>query len=499
MKKTKTGILIAIMVFMTMLLLVACGGNGNDNNDNNANVTPPPANNDPAPDPTPTPAGNDEPTPVIEPEQPRGIIHEPKDMGGRTVRFSSWFEGSQNFVAFGNEPDPATASNYFIERLIWDNARRVEQEFNVNFSETIVDFGYVISTLTASVMAGEPNADFTFIDGGMTLTAALGNLILPLDEINLPNSDIFGPRIYGSPRIDQLGHVWTVGPNEPDPGGMGMGVNLDIINAIGAQNPVDLYNRGQWNWTNALEIMRMATRDTTGDGINDQWGLAGQPGDFVTYFIGGNDGILVTEDFQFGMDHPNTIEALEFVETIFREGLWEFDPVLGADPGDWGRNFWAAHDGNSALFTASYWTLNDGDLPFEFALVPFPTGPSNTSGNTFMGGWRQGFGIPAGTDWDPADLLIIFEELIAWPGDEPGLLHEEVLDMLRGTFLTEEDAQRQLNMINSMAMEMGKVVPQYHWVLGDFVGYFVNQEMTVLQAIEAHRGPQQELLDNFFR
>ena len=426
-------------------------------------------------------------------------LHAPRDMGGRTIRFSSWFEGSQNFVAFGDEPDPATASNYFVERLIWDNARRVEREFNVNFSETIVDYGYNLSTLTTSVMAGEPSADWAFITGTMTLSAALGDIILPLDEINLPGSDIFGPGIYGQVRVNQLGHAWTVGPNEPDPGGMSMGVNLDIINAIGAQNPVDLLNQGQWNWENALDIMRRATRDTTGDGITDQWGIAGQPGDFLTYFIASNDGILVTEDLQFGMDHPNTIAAFEFAETIFREGLWEFDPVLGADPGDWGRNFWVAQEGNSALFTASYWTLNDGDLPFEFAVVPFPTGPANRSGNTYMGGWRQGFAIPSGVNWDPADLLMIFEELTAWPGDAPYLLDEDVLNMLRSIFLTEEDAQRQLHMIDSMAMEMGKVVPQYHWVLGEFVSYFINQEMTVLQAIEAHRGPQQELLDNFFR
>jgi len=489
----KTSI-VAILLVLALVFVTACRNNEDDNEtvptaNEGTSETPPAGGTAPANGTNDAPA-----TPAS-----TVVIHEPQDMGGRTVRISSWWEGSQNFIGFGDEPDPGTAANYLTERLMWDNTRRVEREFNTSFEEVLIDFGYVLSTITSSVMAGEPVSDIAFLGGSMTLSSAVSGTILPLDEINLSSSDIFGAGIYGQIRVNELGHVWVVGPNEPYPGGMGMGVNLNIINAIGAQNPVDLYNAGQWTWENALEIMRLATRDTTGDGIIDQFGIAGQPGDFVAYIIGSNDGLLVTDDFQYGFDHPNTIEAFEFAETIFREGLWEYDRVHGFNVGDWGRNFWAAHDGNAALFTASYWTTNYGDLPFEFALVPWPTGPSNTSGNTFLAGWRQGFAFPASSDWAPADLLMVFEELTAWSGDDPGLLDESVLNMLRGRFLTEEDAQRQMNLVNTMGSCIGFVVPEYSWVLGDFVSYFLTQEQTVLQAIETHRGPRQEMLDNFFR
>jgi len=479
MKFFKNGKMVALVLLMALCLVFAAACNRERDEDESGNGAP--VAND---DDVVSTAG----------------LHAPRDLGGRTLRFHSWWDGSQTFVNAGEAPDPATAGNYYAERRVWENTQRVMQEFNISFDFGLTDFGYNIPTLTTAVMAGAPNSELHFVDGTGSLITALGDIIVPIDSINLPGSDLLGPRVYSQVRVETLGHLWTFGPNEPNPGAMTMGVNLDIINAIGAPNPVELYNAGQWNWANALDIMRNATADTTGDGTIDRWGLAGQPGDIIAYFIGGNDGILVTDDLNFGMDHPNTVEALEFMELIFREGLWEFCPVQGADPGDWGRNFWAAHDGNSALFSASYWTLNYGDLPFEFAIVPFPTGPSNTSGNTWMGGWQQGFSIPtANANWTPAEVLMIFEELVSWPGDEPELLAEDVHNMLRARYPTEADMMRQLNATNTMANEMGMVVPEYFWVLGDFVGYFLRQEMTVSQALEAHRGPRQELLDNFFR
>jgi len=484
----------ALLLALAMVFFAACS-----NNDDSGDTTvqdQPPVTDTGAAD-TGTQDDTVAPPADVTPEEPQiSGLHAPRDLGGNTINLLSWWPGSHQFFGLVDEPDPGTANNYFIERLMWDNARRVEREFNVNFYELLLEYGYVLSTLSTSVLAGSPIADIAFISGGMTLTASINDVIQPLDEAAFPGSDLFGAGIYSRIRTTAFGHDWIMGPNEPNPGGMSMGVNLDIINAIGVQNPVDLYLAGQWNWENALNIMRTATRDTTGDGTIDQWGIAGQPGDFVAYLIGGNDGMLVTEDLNVGFDQPNAVEALEFAQTIFSEGLWQGDPL---EPGDWGTNFWAHHEGNAALFTTSYWTTNYGDLPFEFAVVPWPIGPSNTSGNTFNGGWQQGFSFPTASDWSNIDLLTVFEELTYWPGDDPGLMAEGVMNMLRGRFLTEEDAQRQMRMMETMASDLGFVVPEYHWFLGGVVGYFLRGEQTVSQAVEIHRPVRQEMLDNFFR
>jgi multiple sugar transport system substrate-binding protein len=487
--------LVIIVLLVMVLVLAACNRNGN----NEVTPDPTPAGQETPPPPPPAPEPADEQEP--EPEGPAlAGIHPVKDMGGRTITIGCWWENAFNFSGMGwEEPDPATADNYFIARKQWDNAQRVRAEFNVNFAETVLEHDAMLETLTATVMAGDPFADIVMLGGGMILSAVVGDLIIPLDSVNLPNSDILGPQVYGHTVNSFRDERWSFMPNTPFLDAFTIGINMDIINAIGAPNPQELFDRGLWTWDAMLDIMRTATRDTDGDGMFDQWGLAGQPGDIMFYFIGANDGPLVSADLNYYLDHPNTVEALEFMETIFRERLWEYDPVLGMEVGDWGRNFNAFAEGNSAFWPATTWAMRGGDLPFDFLTVPFPLGPSNTSGNTQLFGWRQSWTLTFGSDWDPADLLIIAEEFWSWPGDEPDLMPDEELGWPRGVWRTEQCVQHVFYSGLNMNNDIGMVVPQYNWVFGAFVNYFANQEMTVMQAIETHRGPSQELLDAFFR
>jgi len=493
----KSGMLIMVMLVVA-LLLAACSGNNNGNGETVPVATP---GNDAVETPPPPPPADDDATVAhVEYEtSTRSGIHEPRDMGGRTLMIASDWGNAMPFSRLGyEEPDPATAGNYFIDRLIWDNAQRVYREFNfvldyVTIAEDLT------SVFTASVMAGDPIGDLVFLSGGQQLSAIVGDLIMPLTVANLPNSDVLGAQIYGRVSNHAFGQPWSLYYSSLSPHIFMMGVNLDIINAIGAPNPVDLFNQGRWTWEAALDIMRMATRDTTGDGTFDQWGIAGQPGDLMNHFIAANDGIFVDDNLQYAFDHPNTIEALEFMETIFHEGLWQYDPVMGADPTDWGRNFFAFHEGNAALFKSIFWGMNGGDLPFEFAVVPFPTGPSNTTGSTWGSGWDGGLTFPHGSSWDPADLLMIAEEFLAWPGPYVELIVEGGLTTARETFRTEEDVQRWAANSHNVRRDIGHVVPEFNWVSGDFAGYFISREMNVMQAIEAYRAPQQELLDLFFR
>ena len=494
--------LIIVAVFALTLLLAACGNNDNDNDGGTTNQT---TTQTDVPTP-PAPPADVDPTDVdeyygVESDPPvrAAGIHEPRDLGGQVLRIGSWWEGTLAFAWDGEEPDPAEAQNYFIDRLIWDNSQRVLQEFNFTLEEVILEYEYMLETLTASVMAGDAFADIILLSGGMQLSAIRGDLIQPLDSLGLANSDILGPQVYSHVFLHAFGHPWAFWDNRPEANGMFMGVNLDLINAIGAQNPVDLFNNGQWTWDAALDIMRLATRDTTGDGLMDQFGVAGQPGDIAFNLMGANDAPMVSDDLQYAFDHPNSIRTLEFIDAIFREGLWQYDRAHAPDFNNWGVNFWAFHEGNAAMFPAATWAMNDGDLPFEFAALPFPLGPDNTSGNVRLTGWDQALVIPHASRWNGADVLMVYEEFSAWPGDEPELMIEDGLGWPRGIFLTEDDVQRVVYVGRHTNRDLGMVIPEYSWVLNQFIEYFANNEMTVLQAVETHRGPRQEMIDNFFR
>jgi len=481
---------IVLMILAGMLAFTACG-NGGD--------APAPA--PPVQDTTVEAPGPDVPAVEQEADAPEWHIHPPRDMGGRVLRIGGWFDPIIPAAMIGTEPSPAVDENYFVARMMWDNARRVEELFNISFEDTIIGYDDVLPTLTSTVAAGSPFADVVMLSGWMQLSAVQGNLIQNFADVNLPESDILGGgQVYGQVITDDLGGIWAIRWNSINTGPAMIGVNLDIINAIGAQNPVDLYEAGQWTWDAALEIMRLAT---TGDGT--RFGLACQPTDLALHFIAANDGRMVTPDLNYGFDMANTIEALEFMEQIFSERLWSYDRVSGYEMGEWARNFHSGlTEGEAALFQTVTWSIDQNDPAFEFAVVPFPVGPSNTSGGTWMTGWLDGLVVPVGTDWPLEDIVIVLEELFAWAGDEPELQFEGGdIGWLRAVYLTEEDVQRVIGAGLTSASDVGMNVniggEGYHWILGTFLSHFWSQEMGVLTAVETYRGPRQEMLDQMFR
>ncbi|MDR0272092.1 MAG: extracellular solute-binding protein [Clostridiales bacterium] len=428
-----------------------------------------------------------------------GRIHEVRDFGGRTLTIGAWWQNPISAIAW-HPHDRTTSSNYELEQMVWENARRVEEVFNVRFDVQVVQYEDFVSELAASVAVGEPFADVVYLDDWMQLMARY-NYIQPWDSADLPSSDLLGERIYTQVAMRDTEHIWAINQNGIDAQAYGLGVNLDIIYANKLPNPVYLYEAGEWTWDAMLEIMRGATLDIDGDGILDQFGIAGQPGQIIQHLIGANDGIMVDSDFNYGFFHPNTVAALEFSQIIFNEFLWasEYGGIM--DNGNWDRNFYCAYDeGHSALFVAIIWAFENRPPDFNYAFVPFPTGPDNTTGSTWLTGFRQGVSVPVGTEWDIADILIILEELWSWSGDQPNLLLEtDGIEWLRENLPTEGDVQRAIHAGNTAVSDIGRVAGMYYWVLGNFAETFWNREMNVMQAIKFFYGPQQELLDEMFR
>lgn len=493
-KTIKIAALVAVLV--VALALTACRGD-NDNGGGAATPTPTPVA---TPSPTPANGGAEVVEPDPEPIPAAFGLHAPVDLGGREIRIGTWWENTLSQAMLGDEPDMETAVDYFIERQIWDNARRVERDFNVTFREIIIPYDDFFAHLTTTAMAGEPFAEILMLEGYMILAASQNNIIQPINSILLPGSDVQGSRTFTTARVESGGNIWSMHSNAPIAGGIGLGVNLDIINAIGANNPVTLYEQGQWTWDAFLDIMRLATRDTTGDNIVDQFGIAGTPADIIAHLIASNDGVLVNLDLNYGFDHPNTIEALELVQTIFSERLWYYDRIgeLEFDAGNWGRNFFAFQDGVATFWPLRTWAVQDVPPTFSWAFVPFPRGPENRSGNTMSAGWPQSFAIAAGID-RPEEILTVFEELMAWPGEDTTLLFEAGAGWPRQHFPTEADVVRMMRVFDNTFTDIGWNVYQYDWVIGDIATDLWSGERTVAEAIEYHRGPSQERLDLAFR
>jgi multiple sugar transport system substrate-binding protein len=432
------------------------------------------------------------------------FVEEPetRDFGGRVLTIGAWWDTPIAEIALGSEPNRATSQNYALERAVWDNTRRVEREFNVRFETVTATYSDFMPMFTTRVLSGAHFADVVVMDGLMQLEAIRGNIIIPWDDASFPDSDVFGAQVYARPTTHHAGRVWAINPHGANAAdAYGLGVNLDIIYADGLPNPVELFESGLWTWDVMLDLMRAVTRDTNNSGTINQFGIAGVPGEIIMHLIGSNDGILVDADLNYGLAHPNTMLALEFAAQIFDERLWASEPGGIMNAGNWYHNFFSGYEyGNVAFFPMVTWGLSVMPPPFEYAFVPFPTGPNNRTGNTWLSGYEQGICIVSNTEWDAEDILFLLEELFSWHGGRTDLLQGSTqIEWIRENYLTEDDVQRVLFANNTAAVCVGRSTRTYDLMFNEMATAFYNGEMTAVQAIEHFRAPSQEILDRAYR
>lgn len=408
-----------------------------------------------------------------------------KDLGGRTFTFA------YNWDAYPmTEPDPASATMEDIYK--YDNLKRVEAKYNCKINYINVPYEEIAEKLTTSVMAGAPFADAVLLDAQQIIAPALNNQIIPLEDINLPEADIFNAQevLYESGNV--CGKNYGMKDKNEDVDGYFMGVNLDIINELGLENPVELYEKGEWTWDKFLEIAKAATKDTDGDGAIDQWGLSGVPLVLAKMFIASNDGYL-TDDINIkeGLSDPKTMEALEFYSSLYNTEKVVY--LADNNVWEWNGNLDAFKTGDSAMFQLQNWMLPTGDsaLQYQYTIVPMPKGPSNDAGTTYITG-QGGVVIPTGTE-NPEDVLMIFEEINDWYGDDYSIKADATLEWLETLYQTEEDIERALSIKDTEKIDITEGIADYP--ISTVVGNLIEDGQTVAQAVEANKQLAQDSIE----
>ena len=426
-----------------------------------------------------------------------------RDLGGRVIRWLNW--GEENaFPPDSPEPDPNESNDFFTDMARWQHAQDLYRDWNFTIENIVVDFEEVMNVLTTSVLAGDPAADLVMLHTGWILTAITGGLIIPFNDFLPADHDIFTTQTHAWVTADVGGQAWTVRERMRPDDGHFLGVNMDIINAIGAPNPVELYERGEWTFDAFLEITQMATRSTTGDGRIDQFGISGVLADLVNNMIAANGGRLTTEDLNYGFDDPATMRALEAVyELLNVQRAWDFDPDGGYEIWDWWRNAFAFMEGNAAFFVAQIYMLPElEDRTFTYAAVPFPIGPDNRTGVTFMSGFTSGLAIPRGVQ-NPLDVFETWYEFNRWYGDDLEWVDEASMVWPMSRFMTEADGLRIMNnILNNRFVDPGMAVTVdgigYSWISGTMGELFWRGTETPASIVEAERPVRQAMLDTVF-
>jgi len=491
MKARKLVILIAALGVLA-LLLVACG--------NNNNADPPTTT---APTAAPTTTGPTETTAPPTTTEPAPVQPEFPDLDGRVVRFGSqamyWFTSIGSFNEDGWVTPVDDNPNYFVHRLRYENRQRVEELFNIVIEPVLIPGGEIIGRLGTANLAGEAYVDIIYMGPAHVNTAFSRGYVMPINDLGRPDSNWRTTQTHMWPGLTVDGDILGLVRPLPVMNQQGIFVNLDVINAFGAPNPVDLFDRGEWTWDAMRDIMAMTTS-------GDYFGVSGALGQAMMHFIVANDAYIVNPvTLEIGHDNPAALAAMEFFQEILANGWfmvadYEADNYLVA-----GANSPSFNQGRSALhFVPGVATINaernaaGGTLPMNFDWVPHPVGPNNTSGVTYQNNGRNNESIIVGAE-DPEILLWILEELFMWPGYDYYVEHEADHDWARAWAPNEALVSRLVNNGTNMAADLGPLTgvvgAGFH---NNLLLALYNNEMTIAQYIEYHRQDRNHALRVWF-
>ncbi len=350
------------------------------------------------------------------------------DFGGETVTIISWTSERM--------------ANYFKDDLaVMGRIEAAEELFNVK-----IDFMQTRDIPAVNfnrLMSGESINDLWHLQHGIGYWELVSNNALyPVEEI-LPDGYYDQlPRLLGALQdaMRYQGQIWGIGPVEYSPlfGYIPMtfvAFNRTLLEREGLPDPYELYVDGEWTWEAATDIAIRATRDLTGTGENNQWGMSSVS---VGYLAASNGADIVRTDedgkVKFVADEPAFIEALE----QYREWMSELEVLTTT--GSFTRGQVAMHfDVGGGTFVTLMNNMVD-----EWGIVPYPKGPRMEENSWIVGGANT-TGIPINAK-DPEALLAL--KTFLWREEDVSVNdllatyvpHEEAADLfLRSNYEWEGD------------------------------------------------------------
>lgn len=225
------------------------------------------------------------------------------DMGGRTIKWVSWYDESIQ----EDNPD-----NIKRKR----NLEELMKKHNFKMEYVIVDFGEYQDKVTASLVAGEPIGDIIRVARPwMIPTLVNQGLFAPVDEYT-KNEKVFIQQYTNEySQYEGRGYGFRTGINGAS---SGIFYNRTLMNQLGMKPLQEYVNEDNWNWDTFIQVAKEANKDSNNDGKLDIWGLASAS--LLVPAMASNEANLVILDKQ-GLEDPKTLEVLNFLSRLATESV----------------------------------------------------------------------------------------------------------------------------------------------------------------------------------
>ncbi len=319
------------------------------------------------------------------------------------------FDGRHFIYIDWGEPGPNEFSPERQARL-----EELQRKHNFSFEFSILPFVEYNETFTSSVLGGEPVGDivqmhYMWFYPGMVSKG----FFEPLDDLGVLD---FNDSKWNSFLLDYTnyeGKQYGMATGKTGAQG-GMFWNKTLFERDGLPDLYELQNNYEWTWDKFREIGIAATRDTTGDGHLDQWGVSSG----AIEIIHSNDAYIVDivdGKPTFGLSEANAVEALQYYQDMKLN-----DEMYFTAPGDasWDYSLGQFAEGKIAMICGAFWMsyMFRDTMTDEWGFVFFPMGPKATEYVSPYGGFNFPT-IPSGLD-KPEDVARVWDLFTAPFEDE---------------------------------------------------------------------------------
>lgn len=311
------------------------------------------------------------------------------DMGGRTIKWVSWYDESIK----EDNPDSIKMK---------ENLDALMAKHNFKMEYVVIDYGEIQEKVTASLVAGEPVGDIIRLARPWMIPSLVSQgLFWPVDEYT-KNEKVFIQQYTNEyAQYEGRGYGFRAGINGAS---SGIFYNRTLMNQLGMKPLQEYVNENNWNWETFIQVAKEGNKDSNNDGKLDMWGLASAS--MLVQAMASNEANLVAADKQ-NLEDPKTLEVLYFLSRLATENIAR--PTEG---GDWTEPGQFFRQGNTLMWASSDYEIENlrKDMPdYDIGFLPFPMGPSTTqyhSHNTIP----NYLTIPSAVE-NPEQLVYIYEKI----------------------------------------------------------------------------------------
>jgi len=314
----------------------------------------------------------------------RDLGRPPAALRGMNIVISNWW------ADYDTTKTPPTVqwngSENHEKRLEW--RKRIQREFGFTISEkNIASWNETPQIASTSIMAGRPAATVFVLQADWAMSMYKQNLLFPISDSRVIDLSPKNKIVEMNQMINELftfnKKTYAFRPRYGDSQrGQVIFFNKRLFREAGLDPdlPYNLQRDGKWTWDEFLKISKQLTRDTNNDGIIDTYAMtADLSKDMMDVFVAGNNAEYVSRDPRTGnlvnaTGRPEFVEALQFLMTLYKEGVMMPSPVPEGGAWNWYQPMF--NDGKVAMRLDMEHVRGDiANMRDDWGMVLPPKGP----------------------------------------------------------------------------------------------------------------------------